>query len=115
MSFTIVFLSPGVLEDQTPIFTSEEPNLVFLYSMTDGMEIAYQPRHVSKGHEVTSKLGPFRLARIDRQRRIQLKPFEAIIVEGLERYTRIEGYPQLSCFTLRRSDYATMRDSHITL
>lgn len=109
----LVYLSTGVLEGPTPVLNANDPNLVFLYSMTDAVRTIYQDRpwagteaQVSSLPEKVSNHERFRLAHIDKQHRILLKPFEVTIAEGPERYTRIEGYQTLSCFTLRKSDYA---------
>ena len=108
----LVYVSTGVLESQIPLFDANEPNVVFLYSMTEAVMKMYQ-NNPSSGkpespgsQETASRPESFRLVRVDSQDRILLKPFELAIAEGPERYTRIEGYQQLSCFTLRRSDYA---------
>ncbi|MDP6648294.1 MAG: hypothetical protein QGH34_02795 [Candidatus Woesearchaeota archaeon] len=115
----LVFVSTGVLEGRNPVFNTEDADLVFLYSMTDAMMIIYQdqPRawrkkQGSSQHRKDSRHDRFRLARIDRQHRIQLRPFEVTIAEGPERYTRVEGYQPLSCFTLRKSDYRARGGNH---
>jgi len=110
----LVYLSPGVIESQTPVFNAGKSDLVFLYSMTDAINIIYpnHPMAERKKQNGTSKPACFRLAHIDSQHRILLKPFEVAIAEGPERYTRIEGYQPLSCFTLRKSDYTNGGNGH---
>jgi hypothetical protein len=107
----LIFLSIGTLEGQTPVFNTDNPDLVFLYPATDGIRVMYHPPPDMQ----TVRLPVFRIGHIKTQDRIQLKPFEAVIAEGPEKYTRIEGYSQLSCFTLRVSDYRGRRTSQPTL
>lgn len=105
----LVYMSHGFWDREKPVFSSNDATRVFLYSFTDGARWVYQahplihgPREPGLPGRIT-KHDCFQLVHVTKSNRIQLGPIEAALAEGPERYTRIEGYQPLSCFTLRKS------------